>query len=81
MFFLPLLYGSWRFTLYHVLVGPTLARLLTDNMNEYPAVWCLLAIGMLLLVVKTPLRRVLFVRNWLLWPRAMRQPRCAGASA
>lgn len=81
MFFLPLFYGSWRFTLYHVLVGPTLARLLTDNMNEYPAVWCLLAIGMLLLVVKTPLRRALFVRRWLLWPRAMRQLDCAGAGA
>ena len=42
---------------------------------------CLLVIGMLLLVVKTPLRRALLLRSWLLWPRAMRQPCCASASA
>lgn len=69
MFFLPIFYGSWRFTVYHMLMGPTLSRLLTDNMNEYPAIWCLLAIGMLLIVVKTPVHKLLFVKDWWLWPK------------
>jgi hypothetical protein len=61
-FILPLLYGSWRFTLYHLVLGPFLARLSTNNPNEFPAVWCLLSIGFLLVVVKTPVRQLLFVR-------------------
>ncbi|MCB1720213.1 MAG: hypothetical protein H6860_04500 [Rhodospirillales bacterium] len=72
-FMLPLLYGSWRFTLYHFLIGPTLAFMLTDNLDEVPAIWCLLSIGILLLVVKTPLRRIMFVKNWMLWPRSVKQ--------
>ena len=63
-FVVPLLYGSWRFTAYHALLGPLLAKLLTDNPNEWPAVWCLLSIGILLIVAKTPLRRWLFVKTW-----------------
>lgn len=68
-FMLPLLYGSWRFTLYHILLGPSLAWLLTDNINEWPAVWCLLSIGLLLIVVKSPLRRVLHVKAPFYWPK------------
>jgi hypothetical protein len=67
VFVLPILYGSWRFTLYHIVIGPSLARLLTDNINEWPAIWCLLSIGMLLIVIKTPLRQLLYVNNWWLW--------------
>jgi hypothetical protein len=67
-FIVPLLYGSWRFTLYHLLMGPFLARLTTDNPNEFPAVWCLLSIGFLLIVIETPVRKILFVRRvW--WAR------------
>lgn len=66
-FIMPVLYGSWRFTLYHIMAGPLLARLLTDNMNEWPAVWCLLSIALLLIVIKTPVRGILYVRNWPLW--------------
>jgi Family of unknown function (DUF5765) len=66
-FILPVLYGSWRFTVYHVLMGPALAMLLTNNPNEIAAVWCLLSIGLLLLVVKTPLRKFLSVPSWPLW--------------
>ncbi|MDX1975366.1 MAG: DUF5765 domain-containing protein [Rickettsiales bacterium] len=66
-FGLPILFGSWRFTLYHILTGPLLARATTDNMNEWPAVWCLLSIGLLLIVVKTPIRKILHVRSWWLW--------------
>ncbi len=71
-FILPLLYGSWRFTLYHVLAGPLLARLTTDNLNEWPAVWCLLSIGFMLIVVKTPIRRILHVKSWFLWKKSGR---------
>lgn len=74
MFVLPFLYGSWRISVYHILVGPVLALLLTDNLNEFAAVWCLLSIGFLLIVVKTPIRRYLYVRSWPLWPRRLRQP-------
>ena len=70
-FFLPVLYGSWRFTVYHLIMGPTLAWLLTSNMNERPAVWCLLSIGFLLLVIKTPLRRVMHVDHYGRWFRKM----------
>jgi hypothetical protein len=72
VFLMPLLYGSWRFTLYHYLMGPFLAGLLTTNHNERPAVWCLLSIGLLLIVVKTPIRQILFVRRWALWPKRYR---------
>ena len=66
-FFMPVIYGSWRMTLYHWAVGPALALSLTSNPDEWAAVWCLLSIGILLLVVKTPLRKLLYVRSWFLW--------------
>ncbi len=66
-FVLPVLYGSWRMTLYHALVGPGLAHLLTGNLNEWPAVWCLFSIGLLLVVIKTPIRRFLHVKKWYFW--------------
>lgn len=68
-FAMPLLYGSWRITIYHFLIGPQLAMLLTNDPNEVAAIWCLLSIGILLLVVKTPIRRFMFVKSWLLWPK------------
>lgn len=72
MFILPILYGSWRIALYHILLGPVPAYLLTNNLNEFAAVWCLVSIGFLLIVVKTPIRRVLYVNTWPLWPRHIR---------
>jgi hypothetical protein len=72
VFILPLLYGAWRFTAYHWLMGPFLARQTTDNMNEFPAVWCLLSIALLLVAVDSPLRRYLYVRNWWGWPASWR---------
>ena len=64
---LPFIYGSWRFTIYHFLVGPQLSMLLTSNPNEVAAIWCLLSIGILILVVKTPVREIMFIRRWFLW--------------
>jgi hypothetical protein len=63
-FVLPLLYGSWRLTTFNYLMGPFLAQLTTDNPNEWPAVWCLFSIAFLLIVMKSPLRRFMYVRAW-----------------
>ncbi len=71
-FFLPFLYGSWRFTLYHYFMGPFLAKLSTDNVNEQPAVWCLFSIALLLIVVKTRIRNYLHVKKWIFWPKKFR---------
>ncbi|MEJ0061802.1 MAG: DUF5765 domain-containing protein [Alphaproteobacteria bacterium] len=73
-FVAPLLYGSWRFTLYHAVMGPLLAMATTSNMNEWPAVWCLFSIGFLLVVIKTPLRGLLYVDRGPLWGRRPPQP-------
>ena len=66
-FIVPFVYGSWRMTLYHALVGPGLATLTTNNLNEWPAVWCLFSIGLLLLVMKTPIRKLMYVKKWFFW--------------
>lgn len=63
-FLLPLLYGSWKMVLYHFLTGPLLAYLTTNNLNEWAAVWCLYSIGLLLLLIKTPIRKHVHVRSW-----------------
>lgn len=47
-FVVPLFYGAWRFVIFHALLGPILASLLTDNPNEMPAIWCLFSIGIVL---------------------------------
>jgi len=70
-FLLPLLYGSWRMTLYHIISGPFLAWLTTNNANEWAAVWCLYSIGLLGIMIKTPVRRILYVRKWFWWRWAM----------
>lgn len=45
-FGLPLLYGAWRFVVFHLVAGPGLASLLTNNPQEMPAVWCLFSIAL-----------------------------------
>ena len=66
-FILPFIYGSWRLTLYHIGLGPLLVILLTGNLNERAAIWCLLSIGLLLIVIKSPIRRLLYVKKWYFW--------------
>lgn len=63
-FALPVLYGSWRMTLYHALTGPLLAYLTTGNWNEWAAVWCLYSIGLLAIAAKTPVKKWLHVKSW-----------------
>lgn len=62
-FVLPLWYGAWRFSLFHLLIGPVLAMLLTSNPNEQPAIWCLFSIGIILIGLSPVFRtRVLSAR-------------------
>ncbi len=45
----PLIYRAWKFVLYHAMLGPLLAMMLTDNPNEMPAIWCLFSVGLVLI--------------------------------
>jgi hypothetical protein len=56
-FILPLLYGAWRFALFHLAFGPVLAGMLTSNPNEVPAIWCLSAIAITLVALSPWFRR------------------------
>lgn len=57
VFLLPLVYGAWRFVLFHALAGPVLAGQLTTDRNEVPAIWCLLSIGLVLVALSPAIRR------------------------
>jgi hypothetical protein len=48
-FLLPLCYGAWRFAVFHSLLGPVLAELLTNDPREMPAIWCLFSVGIVTL--------------------------------
>ena len=62
VFVLPLCYGAWKFTLFHALVGPIAADMLTGNPNEVPAIWCLFSIG-IIVVALSPRMWHLFERR------------------
>jgi hypothetical protein len=70
VFALPLLYGAWKFVVFHAVAGPFLAWQLTGNPNEMPAVWCLFSIGLLLIGMSPLIRRKFEVLNWWAWPKA-----------
>lgn len=74
-FLLPLLYGAWRFVLWHALSGPVLAWLLTSNPNEMPAVWCLFSIGILAVALTPAIRARLEGNGW----SPLTRPRAAAA--
>lgn len=57
VFVLPLIYGAWRFVVFHALAGPVLAGQLTGTPNEVPAVWCLFSIGIILIALSPAVRR------------------------
>ena len=59
VFMVPVLYGAWRFALFHLLVGPVLAFSLTTDPDEAPAIWCLSAILIILVTLAPPVRRLL----------------------
>ena len=81
VFFMPLLYGSWRLTTYHFLIGPSLSMALTNNMNEVAAIWCLLSIGILVIVIKTPIRRLMHVPYWPLWRLILNRSNCPSSNS
>jgi hypothetical protein len=64
VFLLPVLYGAWRFALFHALAGPVLASMLTSNPNEMPAIWCLFSIGLLTIGLLPVLRRRVGGEAW-----------------
>jgi hypothetical protein len=69
-FILPALYGAWRLTAFHLIVGPVLAVLLTNNANEWPAIWCLFSIGIILVALFPILMQQFRVERWFLWPQS-----------
>lgn len=73
-FYLPLVYGSWRFVAFHYLIGPFISDITTDDPNEYAAVWCLFSIALCVSVIKTPIRKHLHVKNWLFYKKLTGEP-------
>jgi len=71
-FFVPVLYGSWKWSLYHFLVGPLLASLTTTDVNERPAVWCLFSTCIIALLVNTRVRGYIYVKRWPTWGLILR---------
>lgn len=70
VFIVPFIYGAWRFVLLHLLAGPLLAWQLTSSPNEWPAIWCLFSIGILLMGTSPWLRGHFSIARWWLWPRS-----------
>ncbi len=66
-FIVPFLYGAWKINVYHIILGPLLARMLSSNPNEWPAIWCLLSIAFILAIFIPPLRKRLYVKKWYFW--------------
>lgn len=76
-FAVPVAYGSWKWSLYHYLVGPFLASLTTVDVNERPAVWCLLSTCIIALLVNTRVRNLVYVKRWYPWRFAIASERPA----
>jgi len=72
VFVVPVIYGAWRFVLFHLLAGPVLASMLTTVPNEMPAVWCLFSIGILLIGMSPAVAARFTSNGWGLWPEAPR---------
>lgn len=70
VFVVPLVYGAWRFVVFHALAGPVAASLLTSNPNEMPAVWCLFSIGVLAIALSPAIRQQFETSTWPVWPRS-----------
>ena len=73
-FIVPIIYGSYKWSLYHFMVGPVLAGLTTTNINERPAVWCLFSTMIIALLINTRLRNYIYVKKWFLWSYFDRKP-------
>ncbi len=83
----PIALRQLALILFSWLAGPFLAGLTTSNINEWPAVWCLFSIGLVLAIIKTPLRYHLHVGDpwWMMlikwWKRRKAAAKAALAAA
>jgi hypothetical protein len=66
-FIVPVLYGSWKWSLYHYVVGPLAASFTTSDVSERPAVWCLFSTCIIALLVNTRIRKYIQVKKWFTW--------------
>lgn len=66
-FVLPIMYGSWRIILATLLFVPFIAYCSTNNIQSLPAIWCLYSVGLCCTLVKSPIRKYLYVYNWPLY--------------
>lgn len=64
---LPFIYGSWKVNLYQILLGPGIVALVSQDLNESPAVWCLFSIAIFMLAFIPKLRASLHVEKWYFW--------------
>jgi len=67
MLILPLIYGAWRMSVYFFITGPFLVKFLTNNPNEFPAVWCLFSVAILIIILIPPLKRQFKAKKWYFW--------------
>ncbi len=63
---LPLVYGSWRAS-FVGLAWTGIAFLLSNNPHEWPAIWCLMSVWIMIVAVYTPMRNWLHVEKWYFW--------------
>ncbi len=66
-FFVPILYGAWKWSAYHYIVGPLAAGFTTSDVNERPAVWCLFSTCIIALLVNTRIRNYIYTTKWFSW--------------
>lgn len=71
-FFVPLVYGAWRFVILHAITGPVLAHALTTNSNEMPAILGLFSIMILLVTLSPIIKGSITVTTW--WVRQIEWP-------
>ncbi|HEY5714667.1 MAG TPA: DUF5765 domain-containing protein [Candidatus Gracilibacteria bacterium] len=73
---LPFVYGAWKPNLFHIVLGPLAAYFLLDNMSEAGAVWCLISIGLIILVLPgNTIGKYLHTQKWFFYekPKGMRK--------
>lgn len=69
-FLLPLAYGAWRLVVLNLLAGPILAKTLTTNPNEVPAIWCLFSVCILIIGLSPIVRQRFETTTWWVWPKS-----------
>lgn len=73
VFIMPLLYGAWRITAFQYFMGPVLVGLMVTMPDERPAVWCLMSLGIAVIIIYSPLRQFFRVHDWPMWPKELRR--------